>query len=511
MAQPRLAKEPREEPRRSFEAADESTPLRGDSASSSSAAAATAEDQEALIAHACTVLGELISGLPFSPCHYNLFGAVALVWVAGGAFHAVYPWVLADAKQEYELDPPGEAALVGCLYAGRLLSLVSFSLLADALGRWPVVFWSLTATLGWCFALNGSSGSGIVALGVCIFAAGWLECIPYNTAKMLLAESLPAPRRGLLLNLCHAFWQGGAALLAAATLVATTTPFLALVVLGPIVAALVAFAAIGVEESPLFGVRESPLWLLRARGSAAADVALSRLATKCGVPRPKGATLPPTPPPPPPRCVDWWRVYRVLFSPRLRRLTLTVTLMRACLMVGMAWELFLVNVLSRRGTDTTLASTLSLTMYASKLGGCLLGALLVDTTGRRPLLCACFFGVSAADLALSFLLPPHHGDDGSGNAWLYVTLAAMYASAEVCWSTTASYINEAFPTAARAPAIAFSNAAGTLLAGVFSVCGPLLLATIGAPALLRICGCFMLGGGLLALTLQAETAGRPLE
>lgn len=111
---------------------------------------------------------------------------------------------------------------VGCLYAGRLLSFVSFGLLADALGRWPVVFWSLTATLGWCFALNSFSSSGIVALGVCIFATGWLECIPYNTAKMLLAESLPAPRRGLLLNLCHAFWQLGAALLAAATLVATT-------------------------------------------------------------------------------------------------------------------------------------------------------------------------------------------------------------------------------------------------------------------------------------------------
>jgi len=97
MAQPRLAKEPPEEqPRRS----DESTPLRANSASSSSTA------------HACTTLGELISGLPFSPCHYNLFGAVALVWVAGGALHAVYPWVLADAKQKYELDPPGEAALV---------------------------------------------------------------------------------------------------------------------------------------------------------------------------------------------------------------------------------------------------------------------------------------------------------------------------------------------------------------------------------------------------------------
>ena len=292
---------------------------------------------------------------------------------------------------------------------------------------------------------------------------------------------------------------------------ASQTPFLALVVLGPTAAALVAFAAIGVTESPLFGVRESPLWLLRARGSAAADVAFSRLAAKCGVPRPKGATLPPTPMPPPPRCVDWWRAYRVLFSRRLRRLTLTVTLMRACLMVGMAWDLFWVNVLSRRGIDTAVASTLSLTMYASKLGGCLVGAMLVDTAGRRPLLCACFIGVSAADLALSFLLPSRHGDDVSGNAWVYVTLAAIYASAEVCWSTTASYINEAFPTAARAPAIAFSNAAGTVLAGVFSVCWPLLRATIGAPALLRICGGFMLGGGLLALTLHAETAGRPLE
>lgn len=124
-AQAGLAEEPREEPRRTSEqVADESTPLREDSASSSSAAAATARDQEALVTHACTVLGELISGLPLSPCHYNLFGAVALVWVAGGALYAVYPWILADAKEEYELDPTGEAALVSLFDHPPILSVL---------------------------------------------------------------------------------------------------------------------------------------------------------------------------------------------------------------------------------------------------------------------------------------------------------------------------------------------------------------------------------------------------
>ena len=299
-----------------------------------------ATEDQALIARddAGAVLGELISALPLSPCHFNLFGAVALVWVSEGTLEAMWPWLLADAKDLYQLDPFGEGALVGCLTVGRLLCLLCVAPLADAFGRWPVVFWGLTATLGFCFALNAGSGLGIATVGVCFLLGGFLFDLPRPVAKMLLSEVLPAARRGLLLNLCHAFWQVGAMLLVGATLTSTSTAYLALIALGPVTAALVGFAAIGVAESPLFGVRESPLWLLRARGVLAADAALSRLAARCGAPRPPGVVLPPLPPPPP-RCRDWWRPYAALFSRPLWRLSVVATICRACLMLGMAWEL----------------------------------------------------------------------------------------------------------------------------------------------------------------------------
>ena len=92
----------------------ESTPLKE---GSSSNAETTAEEQQA---RASTVLGELISALPLSPCHYNLFGAVALVFVADGALHAIFPWVIANAKQDYELEPLGESALVSRIVQRRL-------------------------------------------------------------------------------------------------------------------------------------------------------------------------------------------------------------------------------------------------------------------------------------------------------------------------------------------------------------------------------------------------------
>ena len=170
-------------------------------------------------------------------------------------------------------------------------------------------------------------------------------------------------------------------------------------------------------------------------------------------------------------------------------------------------------------------------MYASKLGGCLVGALLVDKLGRRPLLCTCFLGVAAADLVLSVLLAARlgeaHADDApppppppplprqlaagaTPDAALHATVAVMYALAEVCWSTLDTYFNEAFPTASRAPAIAFSSLVGRALSGLFLILGPLTLSALGAPALLRMSCGFMACGGLLALSLR-ETAGKPLE
>ena len=80
-------------------------------------AVTAATEETALVSSqdASTVLGELISKLPLSPCHYNLFGAVALVWVVAGVIEAMRPWAIADAKRAYGLDALGMGVLVCCL------------------------------------------------------------------------------------------------------------------------------------------------------------------------------------------------------------------------------------------------------------------------------------------------------------------------------------------------------------------------------------------------------------
>lgn len=212
-------------------------------------------------------------------------------------------------------------------------------------------------------------------------------------------------------------------------------------------------------------------------------------------------------------------------------------------MAGMGWELFLIDVLHEPSDDTTAASVVSLTMYSSKLAGCLAGALLVDRAGRRPLLCVCYLAVSLAELVLSLVLESHTSSDelpphlsvGAGphgaaavpafvglarlglqeftrnNARLYMTVAAMYAAAEVCWSTLDTYVTESFPTSARAPAFAFSTFVGLLVSGVFIFFGPFVLSAFGAPVLLRMCACFPAVGGLLGGVMLLETTHKPLE
>lgn len=155
----------------------------------------------------------------------------------------------------------------------------------------------------------------------------------------------------------------------------------------------------------------------------------------------------------------------------------------------------------------------------------------------RPLLCVCSLVVSLAELVLSLVLESHSsshelpthpvggGPHGAAavptfvglarlevnDARLYVTVAAMYAAAEVCWSTLDTYVTETFPTSARAPAFALSTFVGLLVSGLFIFFGPFILAAFGAPVLLRMCACFPAVGGLLGGMMLRETTHKPLE
>ena len=444
------------------------------------------------------VLGEAIATLPFSRFHGVQFGVACLIWFQWGMQMSQEPWLLADARHQFDLDSSQESRLILCLRIGKLLVLITLVCFGASCGRRPMVIWPLALTAVWCLCVAFAVSPEM--LGTMLVVGGPFLGLPGVFAKMLVAEIMPSARRGMLLNSLHVMWQVGALTTAALTLLTTRYTTLSLIAVGPTLVCLGAFALLAVE---------SPQYLLDANGDAAATEALADIAARAGVARESVATLPPHAPrrswgPDPaekrgagcPGVVDLSHACRELLGPPLLRLSVVTSLLIGCLTCGMSIDLFVVEMLEDAGL-AAIASAVSVALLFSKLCGGLTGALLVDRIGRRPLLGGAFSVVGGAMLALAAVLgaaqdaavaqvqsqleaqehaaqqlralnisgeghshssEPHQvvgvysyvdaaevgalrtrfvaamASGGEGHAGLYVSVSVLYAAAEICWS-----------------------------------------------------------------------------
>ena len=471
-------------------------------------------------------LADAIGALRLSRFHIAqwLFAGV-LVFIANGAVGASLPWIELDLRARLELTPLAESLILVAAPFGAFVGALASGALSDRFGRRRILLLALTI-LGAAHASIGvapSPGALVVLLWLRYFAYGQ----PEGIAKTLLAEILPARRRGLLLNLVHPIWQlGGIALALTTTWDAEAD---SMRVLGtPVTGGQLAFAsalpAFVALLAVAIGVRESPLFTLHARGPASAVLAFQALCKRCGAPAPtlpgaaSGTTEMVAPAAEgdsvgmlgnkstgaccgcgaarPPAGGSWRR----LWTPALRRRTCVV--LAVWFFLAMPYEstdFFFIRYLHDAGR-ANLMQPVARAQYAAKTLGGTFGALVVDCIGRRRLLVPTFAIASAATFGLYFA-----PTDGGGGALLAV-VGAYYSATEIVWSTLKTFTVELFPTEARGKAIGACTGVGFVGSSCALFVGPLLMA-YAHPALPFLLNAIMLAcGAVLICALARETA-----
>lgn len=577
----------------------ESAPAASSSSRTTACPTSSAGRRHARQAADAKLVGDLVAGFPFAAFHIWQFLACAVTYAACASTASLMPWLIQSMRTQLPLDAAREGFLTTSLYWGMALGSVASGIVEDVLGRRK----SLCAGLGLLALLQFSVGMLVSfrPLAICLFLRGMVYIFVEGVAKTQLAECIPSLHRGLLLNLVHSVWQLGA--LAGTAITYRTSEYqpLALISsLGPILALLLA----------LFASVESPMWLLRARGRAAAERSLRDIARACHAPplptplfdtarrlsgtrtttpergrtisgkgaegdielaaapgtedaaekkpmageshphawtkssssggaaglggsgsrdgasssgahevgqreddEQQSAQQPRTPPESPgssapaslSKCSpliakECWP----LFARRsARRLIFAISSVWIVLMyASLSNNFLLIRFLEDTGR-ANLQRPLRFTMFASKLGGGVLGAGAVDYLGRKAVFAPCFVITALGTIGLIV---------ARSTAGLYASVILTHAANEVLWETFMTFSVEVFSTELRAEAVGLCIALGRVSASVSIGIGPKLMDE-GRPALPFEINAFVLlvGAGLSIGLLPAETADTALR
>ncbi|HJF13405.1 MAG TPA: MFS transporter [Enteractinococcus helveticum] len=391
---------------------------------------------------------------------------------------------------------PGQAAWIGTAnLLGMALGAFVWATIADRIGRKAA--FSATIAVFAAFTIAGVFAPNIVVFAILRFLAGFGlgGAIPVDYA--LVGEFTPRKHRGRVLTAMDAWWPVGAALagFVSAWLVTIWAdwrpPLLAMV----LPAILLIFVRLWIPESPMFLIRTNQHDKARevidqlVKATGAKPVAY-RLDTMQDIPKMSAGAV-----------VDQLR--RVWsFS---WRTTLAVWLLFLTVMfvyyVSLQW---LPTFLMDAGFAQTQAFLTTGGMAAIGLVGALLATVLVETTGRRPLLAiaavtgsillvivAAFLHVPAAVLPLVLVY----------GLIIQVAIPVMYA-----------YASELYPTSLRSSGFGWASAVSRISAGI----GPLLFVTHLVPAF-GLTGAFMFAAATVMLAVVAmfilapETTGKDLQ
>lgn len=215
-------------------------------------------------------VGDLIAGFPFAMFHVRQWVLCAVTYAACATTDALMPWLVQSLRTQLPLDASHEGLLTSIMYCGMMVGSVISGVIADALGRRTAVCTGLAIVATLQFGL--SFLSSFWPISSCLFVRGMAYILVEIVAKAQLAECLPAAHRGLLLNLVHSAWQLGAA--GGTAITYRTSDFQALSLISSFGPAFAFILALLVSE-------ESPMWLLHARGRAAAESSLRVIARAC--------------------------------------------------------------------------------------------------------------------------------------------------------------------------------------------------------------------------------------
>lgn len=415
-----------------------------------------------------------------------LFVIFGLVWAADAMQVLAIGFSAPSIAASFSVTVP-QALQTGTLFfLGMLVGAFVCGRLADRIGRRPVLFAAIV--LDAAFGVASAFAPDLQWLCVARFLTGLGVggTLPVDYAMM--AEFLPADRRGRWLVLLEGFWAVGTVALALLALVAGTQ--------GGEAWRTIFFvtglpALIGVVLR--FYVPESPLYLNRNGRSDSARKVLQRVAKTNGV----NKEIPPLVPQAPEK-----KSFVALLSPTLRRRT--IFLMLAWLLISVSYYGVFVYLPVKLASDgfTFIRGQLFLVVLAiAQLPGYALAAYGVEKWGRKPTL--------IAFLLLSAVGTFAYGFGQTTGVVVFATLLMSFALLGT-WGAIYAFTPEIYPTTLRASGMGTAGAVarlGGLLAP--SIVAPIMVSSFGTA--LSIISALLVLSAVSVWLIDVESRNQALE
>ncbi|MEX6506128.1 MFS transporter [Jiella sp. M17.18] len=428
-----------------------------------------------------------LSEAGIGPFQKRLFATFALVWAADAMQVLAIGFTAAGIAATFRVSVPEALQTGTSFFAGMLIGAFVFGRLADRYGRRAVLIATVlidaafgiasafAPDLAWLLALRFLTGLGV----------GGTLPIDYT----MMAEFLPANRRGRWLVAMEGFWAVGTLVVA---LVAVVAPALA-----PDAPWRAIFAITGIPALIglviRFWIPESPLFLLSQGRTEAAKAVVADVARINGRTPPSAELRP---------AKVTKRPLSDLLAPAFRRRT--VLLLLAWLLVSAAYYGVFVWLPIRFAAQgfTFIRGNLFLVLVAlAQIPGYALAAYGVEVWGRRPTLIG-FLILSAAGCLL-------YGFGASAGLIAAATLLMSFALLGT-WGALYAFTPEVYPTDLRATGM------GT--AGAMARLGGLLAPSVMAPimatsftAALVLFSILLLIAAVAAFGIDIETRKRALD
>ncbi|MFK0166389.1 MFS transporter [Rhizobium sp. NPDC090279] len=417
---------------------------------------------------------------------HTLFVIFGLVWAADAMQVLAIGFSAPSIAASFGVTVP-QALQTGTLFfLGMLVGAFVFGRLADRIGRRPVLFAAII--LDAVFGVASAFAPDLQWLCVARFLTGLGVggTLPVDYAMM--AEFLPANRRGRWLVLLEGFWAVGTVALALLALAAGShggeawrTIFF--------VTGLPALIGVVLR----FYVPESPLYLNRNGRSDSARKVLQRVANTNGV----KTEIPPLVPQTPEK-----KSIAAILSPALRRRT--IFLMLAWLLISVSYYGVFVYLPVKLASDgfSFIRGQLFLVILAiAQLPGYALAAYGVEKWGRKPTLIGFLLLSAVGTLAY-----------GLGQTAAVVVSATLLMSFALLgtWGAIYAFTPEIYPTTLRASGMGTAGAIarlGGLLAP--SIVAPIMVSSFGM-ALGIISGLLVLSA-VSVLLINVESRNQALE
>jgi putative MFS transporter len=432
--------------------------------------------------------------LPWCRVQRSLFLVIATAWFFDSIDLGAMTFLLSPISHHFGLSAAQTGVLGSASFAGMFVGAIGAGAIADRFGRqrvfkYSIVVWGL-ASIGLALAWN------VESLITFRFLLGIGMGAEFPVAAAILAEFMPASKRGRYAALLEGAWPLGfiTAGAVAYVLVATSLGWRGFFAMQAVLAVI---ALIVRRNLP-----ESPRWLASRGHTAQAHHTLTRIEDE--VVAATGRALPEPAPVPGAHVESTERGgLRALLSPAHRVRTLTVWAVWFCLMTGYyGLTTWIGKLLTDGGLDVAKSIGFVLGMALWGIPGFLSAAYLIERLGRR--FCLTGYTVGAGVAAYFY-------GQSAGTLELIVAGSFLQFFFFGMFSAIFAYTPELFATRSRAAGVGSSTALGRLGSVFGPIAVPALLAAGGTSLVFSTSAVLFAIGALIVITRLPETKNSVLE